>query len=240
MGAKSWFRSRNPKKRLTDRKRVLKFRDGRVGFKSLPEFGVLRPVVCPGCKQQARRPNGKVLKVSRISSIRPGAAIANVGIEPRDHGAHPWPVLKLELPDALETGGEQNADPGEHVEIEERVAIGVRRGEFMGKRAISSNLSAYGAGLELMAESGEWRVISNLGEMGDRSSLEEPRGAVLALVVARKAGQTRAVEPVEVLCKPFLQGGKILLGERFRIGKKGNTLNDFREMYGFNDTFRAA
>src|ERR1700733_4462635 len=145
MEPKSWFRSCNPKKRLTDRERVLKFRDVRVGFKSLPEFGVLRPVVCPGCKQQARRPNGEVVKVSRISSIRPGAAIANVGKEPRDHGAHPWPVLKLELPDALETGGEQTAAPGEHVEIKERVAIGVRRGEFMGKRAISSNLSAYGA-----------------------------------------------------------------------------------------------
>ena len=91
----------------------MKFRNSGVGLERLPKFGVLRPVIGTGREEQTGRADGKIIKMSRISPIRPRAAVENVRKKPRDNGAHAGTILQLIVPDALETGGEQNADSGQ-------------------------------------------------------------------------------------------------------------------------------
>ncbi|XWK65517.1 hypothetical protein RBB80_17630 [Tunturiibacter gelidiferens] len=67
--------------------------------------------------------------------------------------------MQLVLPDALEAGGEEEADGGEHVEVEEAVAVGVWCGEFVGEGAVGDDLGAEGGGFVLVAECGEGAVV---------------------------------------------------------------------------------
>ena len=91
-----------------------------------------------------------------------------------------------------------------------------------------------------MTKCGKGRIISHLAEMCDGSGLKEPGGAVVALIVARKASETRSIEPVEVFREPFLQSGMVRFGEGFRVGEEGKPLNDLCQVHGFHDAFGAA
>src|ERR1700733_13127251 len=61
---------------------------------------------------------------------------------------------------------------------------------------------------------------------------------MMVLHITSKSSQTRCVQPVEVFCKPFFDGGEVRFCEAFEVRQKRNTLNDFREMHGLDDALR--
>lgn len=71
-----------------------------------------------------------------------------------DGDTHTGAILQLVFPGALESGGEQVTDGGEHVEIEQREAVGSGCREFVGEAAVSENLGAEGCRSELVTEFG--------------------------------------------------------------------------------------
>ena len=103
---------------------------------------------------------------------------------------HAGAVLEFVVPDALEAGGEEEADGGEHVEVEEGVAVWIVGGEFVGEGSVGYDLGAEGGGFVLVAEGGEGAVVLYFGEVGDGGGLEEPGGSEVALGISGEAGET--------------------------------------------------
>ncbi len=62
---------------------------------------------------------GELSEVGDVGAVGPCSAMGDEGEVVGDGDAHAGAVLELVVPDALEAGGEQVADAGEHIEIEE-------------------------------------------------------------------------------------------------------------------------
>ncbi len=110
----------------------------------------------------------------------------------------------------------------------------------MGEGAVGEDLGADGGALVLVAEGGEGAVVGELGEVSDGGGLEEPGGAVVALMVAGEAGEAGGVKPVEVVGEPFGEGGEVLVGEDFGGEEEGERLDDLGEVDCFDDSLWAA
>jgi len=89
-----------------------------------------------------------------------------------------------------------------------------------------------------MTKRSEGRIITGFREMRNGRGLEQPRGAVVILIVASKPSKTRRIEPFKVFCKPFLQCGAVRFFEALEVCEKRDTLNDFSEMHRLDHTFR--
>lgn len=135
-----------------------------IGWKPLPELGVLGPGIGPCGQEKARAAARKLFEVAKICFVGPGTAVFDEREMAGDGRAHAGAVLQLELPNALETGGEQITDPAEHVEIEERVAVWKDGSELVGEGAIGIDLSADGDGFEAVAEFVDGGFV--IGEVG--------------------------------------------------------------------------
>jgi len=230
------LRSSHPEQRLSDRKGALQFEVGGVWGQSLPQRSVLGPIIGSGGKEQAWRANGESGKVGRIGAKRPRATVKDVRKETSDRRAHARTVLQFVVPRTLEAARKQKTNPCKHIQIEEGVPVGIRRAELVRKGAVGDDLGADGGALVLVTQRGEWPVVFNLGEMGNRGRLKEPGSAVMALIVASKPGEPRRVEPVKVIGEPLGEDSQVSIGESFRLREKWDRLDDFSQMDCFDHT----
>ena len=123
----------DPEQGLVDGQRAQDFGGGWVGWKLGPEGGVLRAAVGAGAEEQAGAAGGELVEVRRVRAEGPVGAVGDKGKVVGDGGAHARAVFELVVPDAVEARGEQEADRGEHVEVEERVAVGASEVSSWGK-----------------------------------------------------------------------------------------------------------
>ena len=149
-----------------------------------------------------------------VGFVGPCPAMEDEGEVAGDGDAHARAVLEFVLPDAFETGGEQVADGGEHVEIEEREAIGCGGGQFAGESAFAGDLGAEGGGSELVTESGEGAVVFGV-EASAGGGLQEPGATVVVSCVAGETGEAGRGEPFEVVSEPLLNDGEVGVREGF-------------------------
>jgi hypothetical protein len=149
-----------------------------------------------------------------VGFVGPCSAMEDEGEVTGDGDAHARAVLEFVLPDAFETGGEQVADGGEHVEIEEREAIGCGGGQFAGESAFAGDLGAEGGGSELVTESGEGAVVFGV-EASAGGGLQEPGATVVVSCVAGETGEAGRGEPFEVVSEPLLNDGEVGVREGF-------------------------
>lgn len=77
-----------------------------------------------------------------VGLVGPRSAILDEGEVAGDDDAHAGAVLEFVVPDALEWGGEQKTDGGEHIQIEEGVAVRVWGGELAWEDAVGDDLGA--------------------------------------------------------------------------------------------------
>ncbi len=152
-------------------------------------------------------------------------------------------VLELVGPERFKAGGEQVAGGGEEVEVEEGVAVGGGRGEFVGKGAVGEDLGAEGDGFEVVAEICEGGVVR--GEAGVGGGLEQPGAADVVFAVACETGEAGGGEPLAEGGKPGFEGEQILRredcgGEGFGVGEEGNGLGDLGEGGGVDDAVGVA
>ena len=87
----------------------------------------------------------------------------------------------------------------------------------MEEAAVGLDLGTDGGCLELVAEFAEGAVVFDVEGSGS-GCLQEPRAAVVVLLVTGEAGEAGGVEPVEIVSEPFPDGGEIGFGERFGVG----------------------
>ena len=201
-------------------------RRGRIRRQCLPECGgVLRALVGARREEQAGAAAREFCEQVVIRAEGPQAAVGDEGKWRRDGRPHTWPILQLVVPDAFEARGEQQADAGEHVEIEQRITVGRWGTEFVLEHALGGDLPAQGDGAEVMTEVGEGGVLGagdvalGDGQVGKGGGLQQPRSLVVILAVAGAGGQAGPAvlgggEPVEVGGEPCVYGGEIGLGQR--------------------------
>ena len=125
------------------------------------------------------------------------------------------------VPHRIEAGGEQLADAGEHVQVEERVAVGVGGGKLLGKEAVGADLRADGGRFVAMHAVGENLVVVQVARHG--RNLQQPgRGVVVACVAHEQRGAVLG-KVGEVAGEPVGELGVEVFGER-QEGKRDHDL----------------
>src|SRR5216683_2344063 len=136
----------DPEQGLANREGTLELWDRGIGWQRLPEIGVLRSAVGAGGEEQTGWANGQIGEVGGVGFVGPCSAIEDEGKVTSDGGAHAGAVLQLVVPRALESSGEQVADGGEHVQVEEGEAIGGEPFEVVGEPSLDDGEICFGEG----------------------------------------------------------------------------------------------
>ena len=86
---------------------------GGSGGSFKPEGGVLGLLVGAGAEEQAGAATGQLVEVGGVGAEGPLGAVGDEGEVVGDGGAHAGAIVEPAVPDAVEAGGEQEADGGE-------------------------------------------------------------------------------------------------------------------------------
>ena len=87
------MRAGDPEKRLADGEGALQLGDDGVRWEGLPQVGVFGTAVGAGAKEQAGRPDGKVVEVGGVCPVGPSAAVEHEGEVVGQGDAHAGSVL---------------------------------------------------------------------------------------------------------------------------------------------------
>ena len=156
----------DPEDGLADGEAAHNVRLGWVRVEGAPERNVVGLSVGAAGEDQRRAAAGKQLEVSGVSGERPLFAAADVHGVASDDGAHARTVLKFVIPDALKPRGKQDADSGQQIEIEERVAVRIFRGQFVLEESVGIDLGANRGSLEAMPIVGRDGVVAGKARKG--------------------------------------------------------------------------
>src|SRR5260370_20435304 len=115
----------------------------RIRIEPEPELEILRPRECKTSKEKARLPHRPLIEVLRIGWQRPTVLVGDEGKHILDRLSSRTAIRGFKRPKAVCRRGNNLADGGHHIQIEERIRIGFGACQLEGETAIGSNLIWY-------------------------------------------------------------------------------------------------
>ena len=213
---------------------------GRVSIECAPEVEILLILKSESGKEQrglARRPAVPGLNVPGMTVGEPFIFVREIGIHERDGLANAATVRQGEQPEVVLRGGEDLAERGHVIHLEDGVAVGFGAGEFAGEAAVGRHLIRDEDVLEMLAAVGELLLIAS--ELGERGDLQPVSDGVIVLGVRFKKSIFADAQPLNVVGEPLFHAGGDVGRESWGFFHDFNGAGDFDEMEGINDAVTA-